>query len=202
VKNLPLASLSEVVYRYSTYDTPFWVHPNTTDGRWHRAGDGPTQYSSLSTEGAWAELIRSEGLRTEKELAFVRMPLWQAKIDVGTVVDYSEFERAERAGFRPEDLVADDWSACQDEGRRLRDLGVAGVLCPSAALPGAVNLTLFGPKVAIEWDARATLASAVPAQVVTVGSPPPGLLTRVRHRGDPHAGLEGFVKLRGKNRDR
>jgi RES domain-containing protein len=199
--DLPLTSVSEVVYRYSNYDTPFWVRPNTRSGRWHRAGDGPTQYLSLSTEGAWAELIRSEELRTEKELELVRMPLWQASVDIGTVVDYSDFERAEEAGFRAENLVADDWTACQDEGRRLRGMGYAGVLSPSAALPGAVNLTIFGPKVAIRWDAHATLASAIPAQVLTVGSPPGDLLARVRYRGDPHVDLERFVKVRRKKPD-
>src|SRR3954452_11159354 len=88
-EDLPVASVSDVLYRYSNYDTPFWVRPNTRNGRWHRAGDGPTQYLSLSTDGAWAELVRAEDLRTDKDLHLVRMPLWQAKVDIGTIVDYS-----------------------------------------------------------------------------------------------------------------
>jgi RES domain-containing protein len=193
---LPLTSISQVVYRYSNYDTPFWVRPNTKDGRWHEAGDGPTQYLSLSTEGAWAELIRAEELRSEDEVAMVRMPLWEARVDVGTVVDYSDFSRAEDAGFAPDALIADNWRRCQEEGRRLRQLGYAGVLAPSAALPGALNLTLFGPKVAVEWESDASLASAVPAKVLTIGSPPFGLLARIRHYGESHSEYRTYARAK------
>ena len=195
-KPLPLTTISQIVYRYSNYDTPFWARANTKDGRWHIAGDGPTQYLSLSTEGAWAELIRAEELRSEESVATVRMPLWEARIDIGTVVDYSDFARAEDAGLKAEHLIADDWGRCQEEGQRLRAAGHAGVLSPSAALPGALNLTLFGAKVAIEWESEASLASAVPAKVLTIGSPPTGLVARVRHYGDSHSGYRAFVRAR------
>jgi hypothetical protein len=191
---LPLTSISQAVYRYSNYDTPFWVRANTKDGRWHHAGDGPTQYLSLSTDGAWADLIRSENLHTEDEVATVRITLWEARIDAGTVVDYSDFDRAADAGFPPDGLIDDAWDRCQTEGKRLREMGFAGVLAPSAALPGAFSLTFFGPRVAIRWDATARLASAVPAQILTVGSPPVGLLGRVRFRGDRHAGYEAYAE--------
>lgn len=195
-KPTALTSVSEIGYRYSNYDTPFWVRPNTTDGRWHVAGDGPTQYLSLSTEGAWAELIRTEELRSEDEVAMVRMPLWEARLDVGTVVDYSDFGRAEVAGLDPEALITDGWAPCQQEGRRLRELGYSGVLAPSAALPGVRNLTLFGPKVAVDWESDASLASAVPARVLTIGSPPSGLYARVRRYGEAHTDFEAFATSR------
>lgn len=196
----PLTTVEGILYRYSNYDTPFWARANTRAGRWHAAGDGPTQYLSMSTDGSWADLIRHEELRSEDELALVRMPLWQVKVDVSNVVDYSDFKRCEDAGFAPKALIDDDWKLCQGEGARLRRLGYAGVLAPSAALPGELNLTLFGPRVAIDWGAVPSLASAIPAKVLTIGSPPPTLLDKVRYKGQSHAAFEEFLKLRRSRR--
>jgi hypothetical protein len=175
--------------RYSSYDTPFWVRENSQVGRWHVHGDGATQYLSLSTDGAWAELIRNEELRTEDEVAMVSVSMWAADIDQGMVVDYSSFERAEQAGFDPSALVDEDYVRCQREGARLRGLNYAGVVAPSAALPGAVNLTLFGPRIASTWGRTTLLASSIPATIITKGAPPPGLLSRVRRAGTQHTGL-------------
>jgi RES domain-containing protein len=188
-----------VAFRYSNYDTPFWVRPNTQPGRWHFVGDAPTQYLSSTAEGAWADLIRSEDLRSESDVAMVRMPLWQARVDQSYVVDYSSFELAERSGFAAEALIDDDQERCRAEGKRLRDLGYAGVIAPSAALPGATNLTLFGPRVSISWDSAPTLASAIPAAVVTRGAPPQGLVARVRFRGQTHASFRQFAAQRSKS---
>jgi len=183
----------DVCIRYSNYDTPFWARPNTRPGRWHSVGDGATQYLSMTTDGAWADLIRCENLRTPDELKLVRMPLWQAKIDQSYVVDYSDFDRAGAAGFAADALIDDDHARCRVEGKRLRDAGYSGVLAPSAALPGELCLTLFGPRVAIDWSARPALSSAIPSSVLTEGSPPSGLLSRVRFRGDAHAGYEAYL---------
>jgi RES domain-containing protein len=181
--------IKSTALRYSSYDTPFWVRENSQLGRWHVHGDGATQYLSLSTDGAWAELIRNEELRTEDEVAMVSVSMWAAEIDQGMVVDYSSFERAEEAGFDPSALVDEDYARCQREGARLRSLNYAGVVAPSAALPGAVNLTLFGPRIASTWGRRTLLASSIPATVITKGAPPPGLLSRVCQVGTQHAGL-------------
>ena len=186
-------TVRQTVYRYSDYDTPFWVRPNSEPGRWHAAGDAATQYFSQSLEGAWAELIRAEELTTEDDVAMVDMPMWAADVDQGMVADYGSFEKAEVANFPPDALVDEDWRRCQLEGRRLRDRGYAGVLAPSAALPEAVNLTLFGARYAVTWAVPRGLASAISARVVTRGAPPAGLLSRVRAKGAQH---EGYVRWR------
>jgi hypothetical protein len=178
-----------IAHRYSSYDTPFWVRENSLAGRWHRVGEGPTQYLSLSTDGAWAELIRNEELRAEDEVAMVSVSMWAVLIDQGMIADYSTFELAERAGFDPSALVDENYELCQIEAARLRDLGYAGVQAPSAALPGATNLTLFGARVASTWDRAPILASSIPATIITKGAPPPGLLEKACHRGAAHAGL-------------
>lgn len=178
-----------IAHRYSSYDTPFWVRENSQAGRWHRPGDGPTQYLSLSTDGAWAELIRNEELRVEDEVAMVSVSMWAVLIDEGVIADYSTFGQAERSGFDPAALVSEDYEQCQREGARLRKAGFAGVIAPSAALPSALNVTLFGARMMSTWDRPKFLASSIPATIITKGAPPPGLLVRVRHLAAPHSGL-------------
>jgi RES domain-containing protein len=182
-----------VAFRYSNYDTPFWVRPNTDEGRWHRREDGPTQYLSVTVEGAWAELIRTEGLRSEAEVALLRMPMWVADLDVHRIADYGTFEKADRAGFAPDALFDEDYSHCQVEGSRLRSSGYQGVLAPSAALPGSTNVTLFGPRIASRWGISPSLASSIPATRIAVGAPPEGIVRRVRQRGEPDPIYETYL---------
>ncbi|HET7138508.1 MAG TPA: RES family NAD+ phosphorylase [Gaiellaceae bacterium] len=180
-------------FRYSSYDTPFWARMNKSAGRWHQIGSHATQYLSVDPDGAWAELIRHEGLRTEEEVDLVRIQMWAAIVRQANLVDYSTFENAERSGFSPAALIDDDWGTCQAEGERLRSLGYAGVVAPSAALPGAINVTLFGSRMRATWTHEPQLASAIPACVVAVGSPPPGLVARVRQFGDSHTGYDAYL---------
>ena len=191
-----IVSINTIAHRYSSYDTPFWVRENSQLGRWHVSGDGATQYLSLSTDGAWAELIRNEELRTEDEVAMVSVSMWAVAIDQEMIVDYSSLELAERAGFDPSALVDENYELCQREGARLRALNYAGVLAPSAALPGATNLTLFGPRMASTWGRPPLLASSIPATIIAKGAPPPGLLARVRRVGMAHADLVAHTATR------
>jgi hypothetical protein len=71
--------------------------------------------------------------------------------------------------------------------------GVRGLLSPSAALPGSINLTLFGPRVAIPWDAEVSLASTIRAGRLTTGHPPRGLVSRVRYFGQAHTDLVEYL---------
>jgi hypothetical protein len=185
---------SGVVYRATSYDLPLWARPNRRAGRWNGAGEAPTQYASLDAEAPFAELLRHEDLRTERDAATYGTTLWQLRIDEGSVVDWSTFEKAEAAGFPADALVDDDYERCQAEARRLRAQGVGALLSPSAALPGSVSLTLFGPRVAIDWRANVTLASTVPAQKLVTGGPPDGLVARVRFFGTSHAGLASYAR--------
>jgi hypothetical protein len=77
--------------------------------------------------------------------------------------------------------MSDDWNACQTAAAVIRVDG-RGVVAPSAALRGAVNITLFGPRRVIEFDRRPALASAVPGAITAIGRPPTGLLNRVERR--------------------
>lgn len=183
---------SGIVYRATTYDVPLWANPNRRSGRWNLAGHAATQYFCLDAEAPYAEMLRGEDLRSEAEAETFRTVLWQARVEEGAIVDYGTFDKAEAAGFPAEALVEDDHERCQAEAERLKSLGVRGVLSPSAALPGSVNLTLFGTRVEADWSAEVQLASMLPVQRVAEGRPPAGLVARTRFYGQPHVLLDEY----------
>jgi RES domain-containing protein len=180
---------SGIAYRATTYDVPLWVNPNRREGRWNIASQDCTQYMSLDPLAPMAEMLRHEDLRTDQDASHYRTTLWEIRVEEGSVIDYGTFEKAAAAGFSPDALVEDDHERCQAEAQWLRNHGARAILSPSAALPGSVNLTLFGPRVQIPWASPVTLASTMPVQRLPTGSPPPGLAARVRFVGQPHAGL-------------
>jgi RES domain-containing protein len=181
-----------VAYRATSYDVPLWVSPNRRAGRWNIAGHGCTQYFCLDAEAPYAEMLRAENLRTEAEARTFFSHLWQVRIDDGAIVDYSTFEKAEDAGFPAEALVEDDHERCQAEAEFLKSHGAGGLLSPSAALPGSISLTLFGPRVQGKWDSTVELASMLPTQRLLRGSPPPDLVHRTCYYGQDHSGLREF----------
>lgn len=191
-------TFDDVAFRWSDYDTPLWARPNRNAQRWNRTREAPTQYLSLSTDGSWAELIRAEDLRSVEEMRLVDMPMWVLRVRETRIADYGSFEKADAAGFPPDALTDEDHERCRAEGTRLRAEGFRGVLTPSAALPGAANLTLFGARLAVEWDCRDEhrLSSSVPVKQLAVGHPPDHLLSRVRQHGSLHAGLAAFATRR------
>lgn len=189
----PHIRVEGIVYRATSYDVPVRVAENRRAGRWNLAGSGTVQYTCLDSEAPFAEMLRHEALHTEEEAATYRTTLWQMRVNEGVVVDYSTFAKAENAGFPAGALVDDDHERCQREAQRLFSLGVGGVLSPSAALPGSVNLTLFGQRVPIQWSAAVALSSAIPVQRVATGQPPEGLVQRVRYFGDPHPELDQYL---------
>lgn len=170
------------LFRYADYDTPFWDRPNSRPGRWHRVGDPPTQYWSMTPEGAWAELIRFEELTNEAELDLVRKPIWACRVTSRMAVDLRAPKQRKRHDILERALIDDDHAACQDLGAELRDSGCQLVLSPSAALDGHTNVTMFGARRMSDWRLRAPLARTLPATEVALGRPPEGLLARVRRR--------------------
>jgi RES domain-containing protein len=188
----PHVSFQGRAYRATSYDVPLRVATNRRSGRWNIVGSGSVQYLCLDAQAPFAEKLRHEDLRSEHEAAGYSVSLWELEVNEGVVVDYSTFEKAEDAGFPPDALVDDDYERCQREAQRLTGLGARGVLSPSAALPGSVNLTLFGQRVEVRWGAKAGLASAVPAHELITGHPPEGLVQRVRFFGDRHPLLDDY----------
>ncbi len=187
------STFAGVAYRATSYDVPLWVNPNRRSGRWNIAGGIPTQYMALDAEAPFAEVLRHEDLRTEEGASHYSATIWQLRVESLAIVDYRSYELAEAAGFDPDALVQDDHERCQVEAQWLMTQGARGVLSPSAALPGSVNLTLFGARVPIAWDATPGLASSIPVQRLATGRPPVGLTSRVRYFGQPEPALDEYL---------
>lgn len=172
---------SLTAFRYSDYDVPFWSRANSRPGRWHTIGDEPTQYWSLTPDGAWAELIRAKELHTEAELEMVRVALWACRVSMRGLVDLHGLDAQESCGLTLPRMIGDDWAPCQRAASELRT-DCLGVIAPCCALDGHASLTLFGARRAIDWRTKPALASTLPAARVAVGRPPPGLVELVRRR--------------------
>jgi hypothetical protein len=170
--------------------------------RWHREGEGYAQYCSLETDGAWAELVRWEGIRTEAERQEQRARLWQLWAEETDIADLSTFDTIAACGLDPAVVVDDDHTACQALADELRAADYRGLLAPSASLPGVVNLTLFGIRREL-YGRPAEVRNVRPDQYVNVNlaadlSPPPEHILRVvRYFGDPHLGYEAWVAAGG-----
>lgn len=136
----------------------------------------------MTPDGAWAEHIRFNDMRTEAELDEVRIPIWVCRLSSIGLLDLRDADVRYRFDVTLGDLTADDWSACQRAGTAMRAEGVRGILSPSAALANSTNITLFGPGRAIAFDRRPALASGVPAAIVAIGRPPKNLVDRVIRR--------------------
>jgi hypothetical protein len=168
------------------------VNPNRRAGRFNWAGKDETQYTCLDSEAPNAEMLRAENLRTPDDVRSYSTILWQLEVEVGAVADYSSFEKADAAGFPADALVDDDHERCQHEADRLRARGAGGILSPSAALPESTNLSIFGPRVPVDWGTPITLASMVPVQRIAEGHAPLDLVDRVRYYGEEHAELKAY----------
>lgn len=138
-------------YRVSAYDTPCPPSPSRRTGRWGVAAGEVVNYWSMHPYAAWAEMYRFDGI-DQGSVRTISQRLWIGRFDHLDVVDLTGPAAADW-GLRPDDLVDDDWSACHLAAGRLTAAGVSGIRAPSAALPGADNLVLFGQRIAIEFDA-------------------------------------------------
>ena len=121
--------------------------PDQESGRWHRLGEGYAQYLALSPLGAWAECARYYSLRSPQQARAMRRDLWLVFVRETRIADLSSFDGYDACGLDPavavEPHALGRSQALADE---LRAAGFRGVLSPSAALPGVVNLTVFGER--------------------------------------------------------
>jgi len=117
-------------------------------GRWHREGEALVQYLALSSDGAWAEFVRYEGVRVDARRRRALRSLWQLRVCADQIADLSTFDKWEACGLDPAIAVGDHANS-QALASELRRAGYRGVLSPSAALDvaGAVNLALFGGRI-------------------------------------------------------
>ena len=120
-----------VLFRHGDPRFPFlWESGPQPPARWHTSQDAPCSYYADTPDGAWAELLRHEGITAEEDLAGIARRLWAVEVP----------EEVLRAAGRPAlpDTVLlgplSSYPACQQEAGRLRDGGAVAMLAPSAAL--------------------------------------------------------------------
>jgi hypothetical protein len=178
-------------YRLASWGRPLRTESSRVPGRFHApAQEEPTQYLCLHPLGPWAEFLRGHDLRTVEQVRLVSHRVWALRLDLEGLTHVG-FDEAAAHRVRPGDLVSDDYRACHRLARRLRAEGAPGLVVPSAALPGTLNVVLFGPRVSAPYLVDPLSALDVPASITADGArPPDGLLGLVRYRGDPHPLLE------------
>lgn len=179
----------QTLYRHAAWDTPWWVNPNRSPGRYHAPGGPPVQYWCTHPLGPAAELLRGQGLHQHEDLTEVRLRLWAARVEIQDLEQVG-FDDAAGHGIEPAALVADDHDATQALAQRLREQGAPGLIAPSAALPGTEIVVLFGPKVLFPYLLEPIDVEQVPTGHAADSFPPAEVAPAVRHRGEPHAGLE------------
>lgn len=177
--------------------------PSQSDARWHRLGEGYAQYMALEPLGAWAELVRYEGIRGNARANEYRRELWLMFVREDDIADLSTFGHYDACGLDPR-LAVGKHTESQKLADELRDAGFRGVLSPSAALVGATNLTLFGAryeKVLLggldRWP-NPQPELRVPCSLVVEGNPPDQLITDTVFEDMEHDGYRDWLKDNGK----
>ncbi len=181
-------------FRVAAWDTPLRVNPNRHPGRWNHAGAPATQYIALHPLATWAEYLRWHGIRHAARLAQIRLGVWAIRAIVQAPL-VLEWETAGAVGLRAEELVGDDWRPCQQAAERLREDPRApkALIVPSAALPGARNLVLLEPRVAVPYSFGPIDEIDTPVTLAAAGARPPAcLLELVCHRGEAHVELQAW----------
>lgn len=181
-----------ICYRVAAYATPLRVVPASQPGRYNAADENaPTQYMTLHPLGPLAELMRRADLRTADQVRSVRTRTWALEVPIEDLPEIT-FDSADQFGITAEDLVSDDYRACQELAGALRGQ-MPGMIAPSAALPGTRNVVLFGPRVAAPYLIRPVSSLDIPASVTAEdGRPLTSLLSLVRFVGQLHPALAAW----------
>lgn len=183
-----------VGYRHATWDTPWWVNPNRRDGRYNRRASGrSTQYVCLHPLGPAAELLRHIGRAAVADIATLTMRLWAARVPTEGLVHVT-FDNAGSYGLDPTQLVGEDLTPTQRFAERMIEEGAAGLVAPSAALPGTEIGVLFGQRVMVPYLADPIDPDIeVPTGHVADGAVPGEVVPYVRWKGEAHAVLEEWL---------
>jgi len=173
-----------ICYRHCDYRTPLrsTFQAQREGARYHRGTEfEPTQYLCLHPLGPLAEALRRYNLRTPEQARRLNVRTWALDVSPD---DLLEIPFADH-------YVSDDPEVCQELADKMRRLAVAGLIVPSAALPGTKNVVLFGARAATPYQVPVRRAIDVPSSITSErGQPLAALLALVRFRGDPHPGAD------------
>ena len=115
-------------------------------GRYHRAGGTRTWYGSSSEDAAWAEFFRHFA---EKDIdrSEVTRRVGTISFEGLVALELTDAEIRDALSLTEADLIADDYAVCQRLADRAREAGFEAILAPSAGLPEATTLAIFGDAV-------------------------------------------------------
>ncbi len=141
--------MSRIVFRNCDPRFGFlWLSSRQPPARWHAQGEGPANYFADTPTGAWAEIIRHEGITDPEDLKGLRRDMWAVEIPADGFATPALPEATLTGGN-------DTYGACQMEARRLRAEGAARLQVHGAALlSGAAS----------GWVATATGTTPAPRQ--------------------------------------
>jgi hypothetical protein len=183
------------VFRHASYDTPWWSSPSPHAGRFHRARESTVQYLSLHPLGPAAEILRNN-LGPEGNPDEVALNLWTAMVDIDGVVPVA-FDDCESYGLTPDELVGDDFTPTQKLADDVNASGAAGMIVPSAALPGTRNLILFGARLLHPFLWKPLMPEEIPTGHLSDRARPPAeLKPHVRWIGAVHPAAEQWKATR------
>lgn len=115
-------------FRHTDPRFPFlWEDASQPAGRWHGEGEGPAHYFASTPDGAWAELLRHEGITEAADLATIHRSIWAVELPDDLLPEPMLDRRTLTGGLG-------SYRRCQAEARRLRDVGATGLQAPSAAI--------------------------------------------------------------------
>lgn len=176
-------------FRHAAYDSPWWAIPSPSAGRFHRAGIDTVQYLSLHPLGPAAEMLRHH-VGPQGDPDELILNLWTADLDIddATRVD---FDDCLRFGCTADELVGDDYTPTQALADTVRASGATAMVVPSAALPGAHNLILFGVRLLHPYLWKPLSVEEIPTgHLSDAARAAAEVVPHVRWRGAVHAAAE------------
>jgi hypothetical protein len=169
-------------YRACDARFPFlWTAADQPPGRWHAAGEGPCHYLATSAKGAWAEVLRHEGITDVEDLVDLERALWEVEGPLPTATP--DLGETTLTGGE------DSYPACQAASRALRASGQVGLIAPSAAvLSGTAERMVVSPEDGVHIVGHIAsyvvvlfASAALVGMSVAEGHPEPGILQDIRH---------------------
>lgn len=134
--------------------------PAVYPGRYHRKGESATWYSSLTRDGAWAELFRHT--KGGIDPAQIRRRIGRVSAKKLQVLDLADPAVRRQIGVTKRELEANSWLRCQSIAHDARQHGLDGLLTPSAALPGATSLVVFSVAMSRLFEGTSSIRQAPP----------------------------------------
>lgn len=161
-----------------------FADPATSTGRYHRLGGPGVWYASDQQQASWAELLR-HFLDSGVDPFEIRRRVGRVKVVDLAVLDLTDPTVVATLELAEADLIGDDYTATQELARVAAAAGFAGLLAPSAALPGRRTLVVFAASVATIIEESSTVRQPPPRLV--------DLLRVIRPHPDMPRGVRDFL---------